>query len=154
MEKEAVEILTAQLILAPNTNNYGTIFGGKLVEIMDMTGALAAMRFASDEVVTASIETIDFRLPIKQGDLVEIASKVIYTGKTSMIVKVDAYKVRKFTGRKDFSCRGYFAFVSIDLNGRPKHIPSLKLVSEEDRKFWAIGEAIRKRSLERKAAEQ
>lgn len=148
-EKESIEIVTAQLVLPPNTNNYGTIFGGKLVELMDMAGALAAMRFASDEVVTASIQTIDFKIPIKQGDLVELTSRVIYTGRTSMIVKVDAYRVRKFTGRKDFSCRGYFIFVAVDGSGKPKPIPSLKLVSEDDLKFWRIGEAIRKRVLGR-----
>jgi acyl-CoA hydrolase len=152
-EKESVEIVTAQLILPPNTNNYGTIFGGKLVELMDMAGALAAMRFASEEVVTASIETIDFKMPIKQGDLVELTSKVIYTGRTSMIVKVDAYRVRKFTGRKDFSCRGYFVFVAVDASGKPKAIPSLKLVSEGDKQFWGIGESIRKRALEKRKAE-
>ncbi len=148
-EKESIEVVTAQLVLPPNTNNYGTIFGGKLVELMDMAGALAAMRFATEEVVTASIETIDFKMPIKQGDLVELTSKVIYTGRTSMIVKVDAYRVRKFTGKKDFGCRGYFVFVAVDGTGRPKPIPSLKLVSEDDKKFWGIGEDIRKRALER-----
>lgn len=149
MEKESIEVVTAQLVLPPNTNQYGTIFGGKLVELMDMAGALAAMRFANEEVVTASTETIDFKMPIKQGDLVELKSKVIYTARTSMIVKVDVDRVRKFTGRKDFSCRGYFAFVAVDGSGKPKPIPSLKLVSEDDREFWSIGETIRKRALER-----
>jgi Acyl-CoA hydrolase len=79
MEKESIEVVTAQLVLPPNTNHYGTIFGGKLVELMDMAGALAAMRFANEEVVTASIEAIDFKMPIKQGDLVELKSNVIYT---------------------------------------------------------------------------
>src|SRR5919108_4544012 len=137
-EKEAVEIVTAQLVLPPNTNQFGTIFGGKLVELMDMAGALAAMRFANQEVVTASIDTIDFKIPIKQGDLVEIGGKVIYTATTSMVVKVDVYRVKKLTGKKDFSCRGYLIFVAMDASGKPKPIPSLKLVSEDDKKFWSI----------------
>ncbi len=149
MEKESIEVVTAQLVLSPNTNNYGTIFGGKLVELMDMTGGLAAMRFANEEVVTASVEVIDFKMPIKQGDFVELKGKVIYTARTSMVVKVDVYRVRKFADRKDSSCRGYFIFVAVDANGKPKPIPSLKLVSEDDKKFWSIGEAIKKRVLER-----
>ena len=153
MEKEPIEVTTAQIVLAPNTNNYGTIFGGKLVELMDMAGALAAMRFANDEVVTASIDTIDFRMPVKQGDLVELTSKVIYTGRTSMIVKVDAYRVRKFSGKKDFSCSGYFAFVAVESSGKPKSIPSLKLSTAEDKKLWKIGESIRKKVLDRKETE-
>jgi acyl-CoA hydrolase len=67
-----------------------------------------------------------------------------------MVVKIDVYRIGKFTGREDFCCRGYFIFVAIDANGRAKAIPSLKLVSEEDRKFWTIGETIRRRALERK----
>jgi Acyl-CoA hydrolase len=66
-----------------------------------------------------------------------------------MVVKVDVYRVKKFTGRKDSSGRGYFIFVAVDADGKPKPIPALKLVSEDDKKFWSIGEAIRKRALER-----
>jgi acyl-CoA hydrolase len=154
LEKEAVEVINTELVFPSHTNHYGTIFGGKLLALMDMTGGLAAMRFACEEVVTASIEALDFKMPIKQGDIVKLMGRAIYTGRTSMVVKVDVYKIGKFNDRKDFCCRGYFIFVAVDANGEPKSIPSLKLVTEEDKKFWSIGEAIRKRAIERQKTKE
>lgn len=154
LEKEAVEVVNTELVFPSHTNHYGTIFGGRLLERMDMTGALAAMRFACEEAVTASIEALDFKMPIKQGDIVKLIGRVIYTGRTSMVVKVDVYKIGKFNDRKDFCCRGYFIFVAVDANGDPKAIPSLKLISEEDKEFWSIGENIRKRAIERQKTKE
>src|SRR3972149_5346064 len=79
IEKESIEVINTHFVFPNDTNNYGTIFGGKLVEMMDLTGALSAIRFSGENVVTASIEALDFKIPIKQGDIVELRSKVIYT---------------------------------------------------------------------------
>jgi len=154
LKREAVEVINTVLVFPSHTNHYGTIFGGKLLALMDMNGALAAMRFACEEVVTASIEALDFKMPIKQGDIIKLIGKVIYTGRTSMVVKVDVYKIGKFNDRKDFCCRGYFIFVAVDANGEPKVIPSLRLLSEEDKRFWSIGETTRKRAMERQKTER
>jgi acyl-CoA hydrolase len=154
LKKEAVEVVNTELVFPSHTNHYGTIFGGKLLALMDMTGGLAAMRFACEEVVTASIEALDFKLPIKQGDIIKLIGRVIHTGRTSMVVKVDVYKIGKFNDRKEFCCRGYFIFVAVDANGDPKAIASLKLISEEDKKFWSIAENIRKRAIERQKTKE
>jgi len=154
VEKESVEVINTELVFPSHTNHYGTIFGGRLLELMDMTGGLAAMRFACEEVVTASIEALDFKMPVKLGDIVELRAKIIYTARTSMVVKVDVYRIGKFDNRRDFCCRGYFIFVAVDAKGDPKVVPSLKLVSEEDKKFYDIGEAIRKRALDRRRAKE
>ena len=154
LEKEAVEVINSELVFPSHTNHYGTIFGGRLLELMDMTGALAAMRFACEEAVTASVEALDFKMPVKQGDIVELRAKVIYTARTSMVVKIDVHRIGKFNDRKDFCCREYFIFVAVDANGESKAIPSLKLLSEEDKKFWSIGETIRKRAIERQKTKE
>lgn len=152
--REAVEVINTELVFPTHTNHYGTIFGGRVLELMDMTGALAAMQFANEDAVTASIEAVDFKKPIKTGDIVELKAKVIYTARTSMVVKVDVSRVGKFNPRKDFTCRGYLVFVAVDANGEPIPIPTLKLVTEEDEKYWKIGEEIKKRSKERRAIEE
>jgi acyl-CoA hydrolase len=118
--------------------------------MMDLAGAISAIRFSGENVVTASIEAIDFKIPIKQGDIYELRSKVIYTAKTSMVVKMDVYREEKLNDTKDFCCRGYFIFVAIDENGKPKSIPTIKIVSEDEKRFWSIGEAIKMRALERR----
>ncbi|MEE9252874.1 MAG: acyl-CoA thioesterase [Thermodesulfobacteriota bacterium] len=149
MEKDSCRVLNTEIVFPHYTNHIGTIFGGKLVELMDLTGALSAMRFAGDNVVTASIEALDFKIPVKQGDILELEGEVIYTAKTSMVLKVDAYNRENFGEKKQFCCRGYFVFVAIDSSGRPKRIPKLKVETEQERSFWEEGKLIKQRSLRR-----
>ena len=147
--KEAVEVTNSELVIPTHANHYGTIFGGRVLELMDLTGAMAAMRFANEDVVTASIDAVDFKKPIKVGDMVELKAKVIHTARTSMVVKVDLYRVGKFNTQKDFSCRGYLVFVAITSDGEPREVPTLKVVTDEDKKNWKIGERIKLRAKER-----
>jgi len=147
--KEAVVVSNSELVFPTHTNHYGTIFGGRVLELMDMTGAMAAMRFANEDTVTASIEAVDFKKPVKVGDIMELKARVIYTAHTSMVVKVDVYKVGKFSPGMEFTCRGYLVFVAVDADGRPIPVPSLKVVTEEDKRYWKIGEKVKKRSKDR-----
>lgn len=152
--REAVEVLNSELVFPTHTNHYGTIFGGRVLELMDMTGVLAAMRFAGQDTVTASIEAVDFKRPVKVGDIIELKARVIYTAHTSMVVKVDVHKVGKYSPGAEFTCRGYIVFVAIDPDGKPIEVPTLKVVTEEDRKYWKIGEEVKNRSRERQTADE
>ena len=148
--KEAIEVTNSDLVIPPHTNHIGTIFGGRVLELMDLTGAMAAMRFSGEDVVTVSMDAVDFKEPIHLGDIIELKSKVIQTGKTSLVVKVDIYRVGKEGRQRNFTCRGYLVFVAISQEGTPIEIPKLKVVTEEDKKFWAIGEKIKQRAKERR----
>ena len=152
--KESVEVSNSELVFPTHTNHYGTIFGGRVLELMDMTGAMAAMRFAGEDTVTASIEAVDFKKPVKVGDIMEVKARVIYTAHTSMVVKVDVYKVGKFSPGVEFTCRGYLVFVAVDADGKPIPVPALKVVTEEDKKYWKIGESVKNRCRERQASEE
>lgn len=151
--KETVEVINTELVFPTHANHYGTIFGGRVLELMDITGALAAMQFANEDAVTASIEAVDFKKPIKVGDIVELKARVIFTANTSMVVKVDVYRVGKFHSKRDFSCSGFIVFVAVDANGEPRPVPTLKRVTEEDEKYWKLGEDIKKRAKERRERE-
>lgn len=148
--KETVEVTNSELVIPPHTNHIGTIFGGKVLELMDITGAMAAMRFANEDVVTASIDAVDFKKPIELGDIIEVKGKVIHTATTSMVVRVDIFRVGKTDRQKDFSCRGYLVFVAITPDGKATEVPTLKVVTEDDKKNWAIGEKIKHRAKERR----
>jgi len=145
--KRTVEVVHTELVFPGDTNHYGTIFGGKTLAMMDMTGALAAMQFCNEDVVTASFESIDFKKPIKEGDITEVKAKVIYTSNTSMVVKIDVYRVGKFHSRKDHTCGGYATFVAVDSNGEPRAIPQLKLTIKEEKKLWKIGKEIKEKAI-------
>ena len=149
IKKKSVEVVSTELVLPGDTNHHGTIFGGKTLAMMDMTGALAAMQFCNEDVVTASFESVDFKKPIKEGDIAEVKARVVYTSSKSMVVKIDVYKVGKFHSRKDYTCGGYATFVAIDANGEPKNIPALKVSSPRDKELWDIGKNIKSRAMER-----
>ena len=117
--------------------------------MMDMTGALAAMQFCNEDVVTASFESIDFKIPIKEGDITEVKAKVIYTSNTSMVVKIDVYRVGKFHSRKDHTCGGYATFVAIDSNGEPRAIPQLKVSTKTEKGLWEVGKQIKQKAMKR-----
>lgn len=152
--KESVEVSNSELVFPTHTNHYGTIFGGRVLELMDMTGVLAAMRFAGQNTVTASIEAVDFKKPVKVGDIMEVKARVIYTAHTSMVVKVDVYKVGKYSPGAEFTCRGYLVFVAIDPDGKPMPVPTLKVVTDEDKKYWKIGEEVKNRFKLRQTKEE
>jgi len=148
--KEAIEVINSDLVIPPHTNHIGTIFGGRVLELMDLTGAMAAMRFSGEDVVTVSMDAVDFKEPIQLGDIIELKSKVIQTGKTSLVVKADIYRAGKEGRQRNFTCRGYLVIVAISQEGTPIEIPKVKVVTEEDKKFGAIGEKIKQRAKERR----
>ena len=148
--KEAIEVTNSDLVIPPHTNHIGTIFGGRVLELMDATGAMAAMRFAGQDVVTASMDAVDFKKPIQLGDMIELKAKVIHTATTSMVVKVDLFRLAHADNQREFSCRGYLVFVAISCDGKPQEVPTLKVVTDEDKKNWAIGEKIKQRAKERR----
>lgn len=148
--KESTEVTNTEIVLPVHTNHYGNIFGGTLASFMDITGGLAAMLFCNEEVVTASIEALDFKTPIKQGDIIEQKGRVIYTGETSIVVSVRVHRVDKITGNRDFCCEGYFVYVAIDKKGNPQPVPLLKVVTDADKENWKMGREIKNRALGRK----
>lgn len=152
--KRAVDVVNTELVFPTHTNHYGTIFGGRVLELMDTTGGLAAMRYANEEAVTASIEAVDFKKPIQVGDILELKARVIYTANTSMVVKVDVFRVNKFSDKADFACSGHLIFVAVDSNGEPREVPVLRCVTAEEKKLWKIGEGIKKMARERRKNEK
>lgn len=148
-KKKTIEVVHTELVFPTDTNHYGTIFGGRILSMMDMTAALAAIQFCNEEAVTASFEAVDFKKPIKQGDIVELRAKVIYTTSKSVVVKVDVYRVGKFHSRKDFTCGGYATLVAIDANGEPRPVPQLEVETEEEKELWELGKSIKESAMAR-----
>lgn len=148
--RPAREARYAQYVLPGETNNYGSLFGGTLLQWMDKIAAIAAMRFCQQPCVTASLESLDFRRPIHAGALVEIIARVIFTGRTSMIVQTEVY-TEELDGTRDLCTHGYFSLVAVDPNGRPAPIPPLLVEGEAAEAAWREGELIRARAAARRS---
>lgn len=152
--RPTVRVTTTEIVLPSNTNTHGTMFGGDVLALMDKTAAIAAIRFCRQPVVTASTERIDFRTPIRLGDIIEAQARVIHTGRTSMIVRIDIDTERPLVGERERCTTGYYSFVSIDEAGQPQAVPPLRVTTADEQRDWRRGEEIRGQIQQRRAAER
>jgi len=117
----------------PNhTNNYETAHGGIVMKWMDEVGAMAAMRFAGETCVTASIDQMNFRRPIPQGDTAFIQAYVFDHGRTSIKVRLRAFREQPRSGERTLTTESVFVFVALGDDGEPTEVPELTVDSELD----------------------
>lgn len=141
--KLANEERMADIVLPDQTNGFGTMFGGDVMALMDKAAAVAALRFCRQPVVTASSERIDFRTPIGQSEIVEAFSRVIFVGRTSMVVRVRIYAEHPLRGERRLCTTGYFSMVAVRRDDIvPTPVPELLLPDDEARAEHALGAEI------------
>ncbi|QSX79897.1 acyl-CoA thioesterase [Lysobacter solisilvae] len=85
---------------------------------MDKAAFIAATRFARRTVVTARSEQVDFRVPVRQGQLVELVARVGEVGRSSMQVDVELYTEDPHAGTRHLCTSGRFVMIALDANGR------------------------------------
>jgi acyl-CoA hydrolase len=150
----ATRVETAQVVLPGLTNSHGTIFGGMLMQWIDIAGAIAAARHAQGPVVTASMDRLHFLQPVRQGAIVVVQAQVNFAARTSMEVGVRVLVEDVQTRQRLQATRAYLTFVAVDEVGRPRPVPELALESDDDRRRFAAAEKRRQdRLLERRIIE-
>lgn len=139
MEKKSPnesQVYMSELVLPNDTNLIGNLLGGRLMYWIDIAGALAASKHCRNVVATVQVDSIDFKHPIRKGDMVELCAKLTWVGRTSMEVKVDVYSENLFTGEKLLTNEAFIVFVSIDRFGKPMEVPGLLLETNEEQLDW------------------
>ncbi len=124
-----------QRVQPTHTNNYASAHGGNVVKWMDEIGAMSAMRHAGETCVTARINELDFKRPIPQGDTCVIESYVYAAGRTSVRVRLRAYRESPRTGERELTTESFFVFVAIDEEGTPTPVPELRADDERCREL-------------------
>jgi len=119
-----------QRVQPTHTNNYESAHGGNIVKWMDEVGAMSAMRHAGETCVTAKISELDFKRPVPQGDTCIIESYAYESGKTSVRVRIRAYRESPRTGEREQTTDSYFVFVAVDESGNPTAVPDLQVESK------------------------
>ena len=143
---------SSELMMPHHANNLGHVFGGVMLSMMDRTAAVAAFRHSRMNVVTASIDRVDFREPIHVGDLVVMKASVNFVGRTSLEVGVRVEAEELLTGRRRHTNSCYLTFVAVDRNGRPIEMPPVvPETPEEHRRFQAAPQRRKVRLQEREA---
>lgn len=110
-------------VVFPNTtNHHNTMFGGKVMEMMDEVAFMTATRFARKSFVTVSCDRIDFKKPIPADTLVELIGKVKYVGNTSVKVNVEIFVEEMYVDTREKAVSGDFTLVAIDEQKKPLKI--------------------------------
>lgn len=142
--KDSLTINT-EVVLPNDTNHVGNLFGGKLLQWMDITAAICAGRHCKRVVVTAGINNVSFNTPIKQNSVVTLEAKVSRAFTSSMEVFIDVFIEDPVTGQKTKSNEAIFHFVAIDQNGAPLPVPPITPETEEEKHRY--DSALRRRQL-------
>ena len=136
-----------QILMPGDLNGYHRLFGGKLMEWIDVVAGVVARRHAGCEVTTASIDNLEFQAPAHVNDTIVLEGRITHVGHTSMEVRVDTF-VEELGGARRQVNRAYLVMVALDKNQRPTRVPWLVLENEEDQAEWDAGE--RRRELRNK----
>ena len=136
-------VVTVDSAFPNQANALGSLFGGRVLELMDINAAVACVRFCRSVVVTASTEPIDFRNPIYVGEIIEVKSRVVWTGRTSMIVRCEVHGENPLSGERRLCTIGHLNFVALGENGLPCPVPRLAVRDERERRHWETGQAVR-----------
>jgi len=114
-----------EMVFPDHTNHLGTLFGGQALAWMDKAAFIVASRYARRTVVTARSEEVNFRGPVRSGQLVELISKVVKVGRSSMTVEVEMTAEDPLSGDRRVCTTGRFVMIALDSNGSPTAIPPL-----------------------------
>jgi len=136
-----------EVVLPQDANVLGTALGGRVMHLVDMVAAIAALRHCRAAVVTASVDHIDFRSPIQVGELIILKSSVNRAFHTSLEVGVKVFSENPLTGERRHTTSAYLTFVALDEKRQPKVVPTVSCETAEDRRRYREALARRKTRL-------
>lgn len=124
-----------QIIMPTHSNGAKRLFGGQLVEWIDIVASVVARRHSGCNVTTAAIDNLQFKEAAYINNTLVLIGRITYVGKTSMEIRVDTY-VEDLLGMRKVVNRAYLVMVAIDENGQPTQVPELIINSESEAAEW------------------
>ncbi len=137
--------IKTELVEPNDTNVLGNLHGGKLMYWMDICSALAATRLSHAPCVTASVDNVSFKRPIKLGEVVSVRASVSRTFRTSIEVFIEVFAANMYTGQEEKSNQAFYTFVALDAEGKPALVPQIEPVTEKEKVLFEG--ALRRRQL-------
>ncbi len=138
-------VIMTEIVLPEDTNHRGSIFGGRVLALIDKCAAVAAIRHARGEVLTISMDTVEFRNPVVAGQILILNGWINAAFGSSMEIEVEVRSEDPSSGARDLTTRAFVTMVAVDENGRPRRVPGL-LASDDDEARRA-DEATRRRTI-------
>lgn len=106
------------MVFPPQTNHYGTLYGGDALRMMGKAAFIAATRHSRAVIVMAASDRVDFRSPIRTGEMIELVSEVVRTGRSSIDIRVELWAENLLSGERRHAATAAFTMVSVDETGR------------------------------------
>jgi len=131
-----------QILLFSNMNGYNRLFGGKLMEWIDVVAAVVARRHCGNDVTTAVVDSLQFTAPAYVNDTIIMVGYITYAGKTSMEICVRTF-VENLDGSRREINKAYLVMVAIDNKGEPVRVPPV--IAETDEEKREFSEALKRR---------
>lgn len=128
-----------QIIMPSHINGAGRLFGGQLVEWIDVVAAVVAQRHSGCNVTTVAIDNLQFKSGAFINNTLVLIGRITYVGTTSMEVRVDTY-VEDLTGVRKVVNRAYLVMVALDESGNPTQVPKLIFETPCEKAEWEAGE--------------
>ena len=116
------EMQTRTLAMPADANPSGDIFGGWVLAQMDIAGGIAAAQIAKGRVATVAVTAMAFHLPVFVGDVLCVYASEPRIGRTSITLNLEAWALRRQSGRRVKVTQGEFVFVALDEGGRPRPV--------------------------------
>lgn len=140
-------ITIVQHMTQQDANLAGNVHGGSIMKLIDNTAGIVAARHTGMNVVTASIDRLDFHNPVYVGDLLRLTASINYVGKKSMELGVRVEAENIFTGEVRHTASAYLTFVPLDEHGKPIEVPLIEFTSSDEVRRNCEAQERRKRRL-------
>ncbi|RXH57035.1 acyl-CoA thioesterase [Granulicella sibirica] len=146
----------SEIVFPADSNALGNLFGGRLMQYIDLTGAMAASRHARAIVVTASMDHLDFVSPVRVGELLILKASVNRAFRSSMEVGVRVMVEDVREQRLRHVSSAYLTFVAVDRDGSKLVVPQITPETEHQKRRYEdagrrremrAGETLRKREM-------
>ncbi len=130
-----------------DANPAGHVYGGSILKYLDEVASIVAFRHTRRNVVTASIDRMDFLAPMHVGEILVLKAAINYTGRSSMEVGVRVEAENPHTGQVVHAGSCYLTMVALDDDGRPTPVPPVTPTTDEERAWFENGKRRREERL-------
>lgn len=141
------QVEMVEIVFPNDANPLGNVFGGRVMQLIDVVGSISAMRHARNTVVTASMDQLDFKNAVRVGEVLILNASVNYVATTSMEVGVKVIAENPLTGERRHTSSAYLTYVSIDASGNPMPVPPIVPETEAEKRRYAEAQIRRKHRL-------
>jgi len=139
-----------EIVLPEDSNSRGSIFGGRVLALVDKCAAVVALRHARCEVVTASVDSVDFRSGVRVGNILVLHGRLNAVFGSSMEIEIEVHSEDPLTGTRHLTTRAFVTMVVMGADGRPAPAPRLTLTSDDERERAAAAGVRRRERIARR----